>query len=42
MLAEGYKKVDSIKDKDIISFYGMTASGKSTAINYLLHIPLKT
>lgn len=41
LLAEAQKSLKLIENKDIISFYGSTGSGKSTSVNYFTGIPLK-
>ncbi len=41
LLSESQVHSNSMKDKDIIAFFGSTGSGKSTSVNYFMGIPLE-
>jgi energy-coupling factor transporter ATP-binding protein EcfA2 len=41
LLSESQAHSNSMKDKDIIAFYGSTGSGKSTSVNCFMGIPLE-
>jgi putative ribosome biogenesis GTPase RsgA len=41
LLAKSEQSATSMKDKDIVAFYGNSGAGKSTSVNFFLRVPLK-
>jgi adenylylsulfate kinase-like enzyme len=41
LLSESQKHTLSMENKDLITFFGSTGSGKSTSVNYFMGVPLE-